>query len=154
MKHKAQFLFVGITMAICCCLLSGCLNNNPDKKNAEIQGIDKFGELVNDHYDQLSFIGSYGPNFKVAYTNLKSERDGFFESLHREYRNSKIWNADSIEIRFKNCPVRNTLNDTLVYTSVDFYMYNIEPYHSYCLVMYYRVIDSMGHVYTRLFSSE
>ncbi len=148
-------------------LLLGCkpkpepstVNNNPTpttptKDCYQVQSINGYGEVMNDHYDCMQFIGNKGDDFQSAYDNLESTFNGWKDALYYDYKNSEYWDAERIEIRTTPCAVRNTPDDKLEYKSVDFYMYNISPYKAYRIVTHYLVIDSKGNAYTREFPDD
>ena len=120
----------------------------------QVQTLNGHGGVMNGYYDCVRYVKNYGDDFQSAYDNLESTFNGWKDALYYDYKNSEYWDADRIEIRTTPCAVRNTPNDTLEYTSVDFYMYNISPYKDYIIVTYYLVIDSKGNAYTREFPDD
>ena len=120
----------------------------------KVQTLNEFGMVIENAYDCMLYVDNYGDDFQSAYDSLQSSISSWKERLYEENKNSEYWDADRIEIRTTPCAVRNTPNDTLEYTSVDFYMYNISPYKDYIIVTYYLVIDSKGNAYTREFPDD
>jgi len=121
----------------------------------EILALNEYGKVIGDsQFDCMQFVENCGNDFQSAYKHLEPEIEQWMERLRKDEENSDLWNASLLEVRQTNCTVRNTPNSDLQFTSIDFFMYNKKPYDAYIIKMFYKVIDSEGNVYVRLFGDD
>ena len=110
-----------------------------------LQEFNELGEPV-DSYKCIVFEKNAGRTFKDAFNSIKSDLDALVNRTISEEKDGGNYDANLWEVRQVVRNVKNSPDETLVYTSIELYMFSI-VYNAYTIVHQYCVIDSEGNIY-------
>lgn len=110
-----------------------------------IQTFNELGEPV-DAYDCMTFDKKAGNTFEEALATMKPELDELVQRMVNDEKDDANYDAEKWELRQIVRDVQNSPNESLVYTSIELYMFS-KVFGAYTIVYQFFVIDSEGNLY-------
>lgn len=137
-------------------LFVACVNRNVPNENDKgtvidpsecylIQTFNELGEPV-EAYDCMTFDKKAGYTFEEAFTAIKPELDELVQRMVNDEKDGANYDAEKWELRQIVRDVKNSPNESLVYTSIELYMFS-KVFRAYTIVYQFLVIDSEGNLY-------
>lgn len=110
-----------------------------------IQTFNELGEPV-EAYDCMTFDQKSGNTFEEALAAIKPELDELVRRMVNDEKDGGNYDAEKWELRQIVRDVQNSPNESLVYTSIELYMFS-KVFGAYTIVYQFFVIDSEGNLY-------